>query len=173
MTDKKLIMRKDMYMKILVVSDTHGYNTNLFRLLDKIKPIDMLIHCGDSDDLADYIDEFVDCPVVMVRGNCDMCSRLKGEEVVDIAGHRIFVTHGHTYGVKSGLNSLIDKAESVGADIALYGHSHIPDLTYMRGISVFNPGSISMPRQEGRKCTYGIIEISDDGKKAYCSLHTI
>ena len=86
---------------------------------------------------------------------------------------RIFVTHGHAYGVKSGLGRLIDKAESVGADIALYGHSHIPDLTYMRGISAFNPGSISMPRQEGRRCTYGTIEISEDGKKAYCSLHTI
>lgn len=160
-------------MKILVVSDTHGYNTNLFKLLEQIKPIDMLIHCGDSGDLAYYIEEFVDCPVVMVRGNCDMCSPLKGEEVVDVCGHRIFVTHGHAYGVKSGLGRLIDKAESVGADIALYGHSHIPDLTYMRGISAFNPGSISMPRQEGRRCTYGTIEISEDGKKAYCSLHTI
>ena len=46
-------------MKILVVSDTHGYNTNLFKLLEQIKPIDMLIHCGDSGDLADYIEDFM------------------------------------------------------------------------------------------------------------------
>ena len=74
-------------MKILVVSDTHGYNTNLFKLLEKEKPIDMLIHCGDSGDLSDYIEEFIDCPVVMVRGNCDMCSPLKGEEVVDVIAY--------------------------------------------------------------------------------------
>lgn len=160
-------------MKILVVSDTHGYNTNLFRLLESIKPIDMFIHCGDSGDLADYIEEFADCPVVMVRGNCDMCSSLKSDEIVEIAGHRIFVTHGHAYGIKGGLDEFVEKAEAVGADIALYGHSHIPDLSYVHGVSLFNPGSISMPRQEGRRCTYGTIEISDDGKKAYCSLHTI
>ena len=104
-------------MRILVVSDTHGYNTNLFGLLGKIKPIDMLIHCGDSGDLSDYIEEFTDCPVVMVRGNCDYCCPLRGDELVDVKGKRIFVTHGHAYGVKSGLSRLFDKAEEAGAEV--------------------------------------------------------
>ena len=39
-------------MKILVVSDSHGYNTQLFNAMDSEKPIDMLIHCGDSGDLG-------------------------------------------------------------------------------------------------------------------------
>lgn len=159
-------------MKILVVSDTHGYNTNLFELLDKIRPIDMFIHCGDSDGIEDYIEEFTQCPVVMVRGNCDYCCPLHTDEIVDVAGHRIFVTHGHYYGVKSDLSKLLNKAKEVGADIALYGHSHIPELSYMYGIKAMNPGSLSLPRQPGRRCTYGIIEIKADGS-AYCSLETL
>ena len=159
-------------MRILVVSDTHGYNTNLFELLDKIRPIDMFIHCGDSDGLEDYIEEFTRCPVVMVRGNCDYCCPLHSDEFVNVAGHRIFVTHGHYYGVKSGLYRLFDKAKEEGADIVLYGHSHIPDITELYGIKAMNPGSLSLPRQPGRKCTYGLIEINEDGK-AYCSLNAL
>ena len=34
-------------MKILVVSDTHGHDENLMRVLQREWPIDALIHCGD------------------------------------------------------------------------------------------------------------------------------
>ena len=36
-------------MKILVVSDTHGYVDNLERVLDREKNIEMMIHCGDVE----------------------------------------------------------------------------------------------------------------------------
>lgn len=159
-------------MRILVVSDTHGKNTNLFDLLKKVKPIDFLVHCGDSDGLEDYIEEFSGCPVVMVRGNCDYACPLNADELITVPGHRIFVTHGHTYAVKSGLLNLCEKAAERGADIALYGHTHIPDLTELRGITMLNPGSLSEPRQIGRKCTYGIIDIDNDGK-VYCALQAL
>lgn len=42
-------------MKILVVSDTHGRDTVLREVLKKVKPIDMLIHCGDSEGSEEYI----------------------------------------------------------------------------------------------------------------------
>ena len=34
-------------MKILIVSDTHGRDGALKYLLEQVKPIDMLVHCGD------------------------------------------------------------------------------------------------------------------------------
>lgn len=157
-------------MKILVVSDSHGYNTQLFNAMDSEKPIDMLIHCGDSGDLGDYINEIADCPVVMVRGNCDGLCRYRLEEMIEVNGCKIMAVHGHMYGVKSGLDRLFDRAKETGADIVLYGHSHIPDLTQMYGIIAMNPGSIALPKQESRIPTYGIIEISDEGKP-YCSQH--
>ena len=162
----------DVDMRILVVSDSHGYNTHLFKVIDSLKPIDMLIHCGDSGDLGDYINELVDCPVVMVRGNCDDYCQYRSEEILEVNGNKILVTHGHMYGVKSGLGNLYERAKELSANIVLYGHSHIPDLTQMYGIMAMNPGSISLPKQESRIPTYGIIDISDNGK-AYCSLHNV
>ena len=35
------------YMKILIVSDTHKSHKNLDKVLEIVKPIDMLIHLGD------------------------------------------------------------------------------------------------------------------------------
>lgn len=159
-------------MKILVVSDTHGKNENLFELLRKEKDIDYFVHCGDTDGLEDYIEEFAKCNIVMVRGNCDYCSPLPACDTFTVCGRKIFVTHGHLYSVKSGLNRLIDTARENGADIVLYGHSHIPDYSFHNGVYLVNPGSLSEPRQPGRRHTYAIINISIDGKIA-CNLHSM
>ena len=47
-------------MRILIVSDTHGKDKGLKELLGKLKPVDMLIHCGDSEGSEDYIREIAD-----------------------------------------------------------------------------------------------------------------
>ena len=36
-------------MKVLLVSDTHGRDTNLERAVEAEAPFDMLIHCGDVE----------------------------------------------------------------------------------------------------------------------------
>ena len=36
-------------MKILVVSDTHGHEKNLMTVLNRVRPVDALIHCGDVE----------------------------------------------------------------------------------------------------------------------------
>ena len=41
-------------MKVLIVSDTHKHNENLEEVLKKVKPIDMLIHCGDAEGAETY-----------------------------------------------------------------------------------------------------------------------
>ena len=138
--------------------------TNFFEVLERVKPIDMLIHCGDLEELDDYISGFVTCPVEMVRGNCDFCSPLPGETTICAKNHRIFVTHGHMYGVKMGLQHLADRAKTLGADIALYGHTHMPILTEIDGVTILNPGSLSEPRQYGRKPSFAVIEIDDRGE---------
>ena len=61
-------------MKILVVSDTHGHDENLMRVLQREWPIDALIHCGDLEGSEDYIPEAVECPCFFVRGNNDFFS---------------------------------------------------------------------------------------------------
>ena len=42
-------------MKILIVSDTHGRERNLEKVLEKTEPIDHLIHLGDVEGSEELI----------------------------------------------------------------------------------------------------------------------
>jgi len=156
-------------MKILVVSDTHRKDDNLKRVLSEECPLDMLIHLGDAEGSEHFIPDWVnpECRMEMVLGNNDFFSRLDREREIDIAGHKAFITHGHYYGVSMGPEGLVDEAKSRGCDIAMYGHTHRPFLDMIDGVTVLNPGSLSYPRQEGRRPSYMIIHVDADGKMDY------
>lgn len=156
-------------MKILVVSDTHRKDDNLKLVLSEECPLDMLIHLGDAEGSEHFIPDWVnpECRMEMVLGNNDFFSRLDREREIDIAGHKAFITHGHYYGVSMGPEGLVDEAKSRGCDIAMYGHTHRPFLDVIDGVTVLNPGSLSYPRQEGRRPSYMIIHVDVDGKMDY------
>ena len=156
-------------MKILVVSDTHRKDDNLKLVLSEECPLDMLIHLGDAEGSEHFIPDLVnpECRMEMVLGNNDFFSRLDREREIDIAGHKAFITHGHYYGVSMGPEGLVDEAKSRGCDIAMYGHTHRPFLDVIDGVTVLNPGSLSYPRQEGRRPSYMIIHVDADGKMDY------
>ena len=156
-------------MKILVVSDTHRKDDNLKLVLSEECPLDMLIHLGDAEGSEHFIPDWVNpvCRMEMVLGNNDFFSRLDREREIDIAGHKAFITHGHYYGVSMGPEGLVDEAKSRGCDIAMYGHTHRPFLDVIDGVTVLNPGSLSYPRQEGRRPSYMIIHVDADGKMDY------
>lgn len=54
-----------------------------------------------------------------------------------------------------------------GIDIAMYGHTHRPYIEIDEDITILNPGSLSYPRQEGRKPTFLLMEIDDMGEIHY------
>ena len=54
-------------MKILVVSDTHRRDENFLHVMDKIGPVDMVVHCGDVEGSERLIEKAAGCPVYMVR----------------------------------------------------------------------------------------------------------
>ena len=118
-------------MKILIISDTHGSHKNFDRVIEKERPLDMLIHLGDVEGDEDYIPAVADCPVHMVRGNNDFFSDLPGEEEFMVEGYHIFTTHGHGYYVSMGETRLKQEARGRGADIVMYGLSliHISEPT--------------------------------------------
>lgn len=150
-------------MKILVVSDTHGRDGNLQKVLKKVAPIDALIHCGDVEGREDYITELAGCPTYMVAGNNDFFTRLEREIEVDLGGHRILVTHGHNYGVALDLSRILEEAYARRKDIVLFGHTHKPAVVHEGPVTAVNPGSLSFPRQEGRRPSYAIMEIDHRG----------
>ncbi|HIT89578.1 MAG TPA: metallophosphoesterase [Candidatus Merdenecus merdavium] len=157
-------------MKILVVSDTHRHDENLLKVLHQVGPIDGLFHLGDAEGSEDYIHQIANCPVSMVCGNNDFFSDLKREEVLTIGPFKIFLTHGHYYCVGAGTTRLKKEAKIKGCNIAMFGHTHKPLIEYDEEITVINPGSLSYPRQEGRRPSYILMEI-DNRFEAHYTIH--
>ena len=94
----------------------------------------------------------------------DFFSMLDREREVRIGKYRALLTHGHYYGVSVGMERLKEEARARGCDIAMFGHTHRPYLSQEEGLTVLNPGSLSFPRQDGRKPTYMLMEIDEDGE---------
>ena len=116
-----------MSVKILIVSDSHGNNRNLIQAVKNMRgTMDMMIHLGDMECSPDSIRSLVECPVEMVKGNCDYGNELQGARLIEIGEHKAFITHGNRYGGELGIPTMKDIAKENGADIVMFGHSHKP-----------------------------------------------
>lgn len=156
-------------MKILIVSDTHRKDDNLQSVIKEQAPLDMLIHLGDVEGSEYLIENLVNegCRLEMVMGNNDFFSTLEREIELELGGHRILLTHGHYYNVSLGVEVLRQEAIERHCDIAMYGHTHRPFLEVGKEVTILNPGSLSYPRQEGRKPSYMIMEMDESGEVEY------
>jgi putative phosphoesterase len=151
-------------MKILIVSDSHGRYANLDSVIEKVQPIDLLIHLGDFEGGSDYIEAIAPCKIEMISGNNDYFTSLSREKLITVGNYKVFLTHGHYYGVNNSTEKLKEKARELGADIAMYGHTHIPLIDLTKDVWTINPGSISLPRQAGNKPSFIIMDIDYNGK---------
>lgn len=154
-------------MRILIVSDTHGKDKNLECVLEKCGKIDGLIHAGDVQHSADFIRVVAGCPVYMVRGNNDFFEDLPDEVTFTLGKYRCLLTHGHTYCVNAGYETIRREGRARGMDIVIFGHTHRPLIEHEKDLIVLNPGSISYPRQDGKRCTYIIMEINPGGDATF------
>ncbi len=163
--------------KILVFSDLHYASEPLRKALISHPEARYAIFLGDGlRNFRDVIKDFPDLTVSFVRGNCDISvdHETLGAPTVQSASYenvRVFFCHGHTLGVKTelGISALLAHAKHNGADIALFGHTHVPfheeyDVGNGKKISVFNPGSIGEPHA-GHDFSYGILTVSDGSFK--------
>ncbi len=153
--------------KILVVSDTHRKDENFYRVVEKESPVNLIIHCGDTEGSETQMQQLAGAPMRIVRGNNDFFCSLPDEQVFEVWPHTFFVTHGHRYLVNMGSDEVQREAFSRGADVVIYGHTHRPIAAEIDGMYVFNPGSLSYPRQEGRKPSYIVITIDDEGELSF------
>lgn len=151
-------------MKILIVSDTHRKHENLISVLRKVQPIDRMIHLGDAEGAEDYISEIAGCPLEIVSGNNDFFSALPREKELTIGKYHVLITHGHYYCVAMGIEDIKKEAAARCFDIVMFGHTHRPVIDYGKQIIALNPGSISYPRQEGKKPSYMLMELDDEGE---------
>jgi putative phosphoesterase len=150
-------------MRILIVSDTHRKHENLKRVLENVSPVDLLIHLGDAEGYEDVIGEMAGCPLEIVAGNNDFFSRLPKEKEIQIGKYRVWMTHGHYYYVTAGIQDLVREAEARGVDIVMFGHTHVPMIEYTEHVIALNPGSLTYPRQEGRRPSYILMDLDKKG----------
>lgn len=144
-------------MRILVFSDSHGSSRCIEEALLIHQDASAVIHLGDGErDMSRVEDLLEGKKVIQVCGNCDFASLLPCNEIVTLGGVKIFCSHGHTELVKHGTGALRSKARSLGAHIALYGHTHESVTDYDEGLYVMNPGS-------ARVGEYGAIDITPSG----------
>ena len=151
-------------MKILIVSDTHRRNENYIRAVERVAPIDMVIHCGDIEGSEYLIAEYAGCPVQMVMGNNDFFADLPREKEFVVGKYRIWLTHGHNYYVSMGNETIKREARARGVDIVMYGHSHKPVVDLGEDVIAVNPGSLTYPRQEGRRPSFIIMDLDRKGE---------
>lgn len=150
-------------MKILVLSDTHGDTDKAEEAIRNNKGISLIIHLGDYFRDAQKLSSlFPEIPIEYIYGNSDfMIEDVPAEKTLEVNGKRIFITHGHRYSVKWDYDKLYKKAEEMGVDLLLFGHTHIADMVAKGDYFVVNPGSISDPRDDSNE-SYAIIEIDEE-----------
>ncbi len=153
--------------KYLVVSDTHGHDDNFYKVWDIEEPGDGIIHCGDFEGSEGKFAIASNCPVYFVSGNNDFFSDLNRELEFELDGYRAFLCHGHNYLVSMGPENIAAEGRARGADFIFFGHTHKPVAKCLDDLYIFNPGSLSYPRQEGRRPSYIVLSIGDDQQVSY------
>lgn len=146
-------------MRIAIISDTHRNTKSIDKVLARLKDIDRIIHLGDNTEDAGYIASKSLIPLLYVRGNCDFNRNIPIELFEELGGKKVLITHGHRYHVKEDLMDLLFRGEEIGAHIVLYGHTHIAQIDYERGIWFVNPGSTYLSRTGSN--SFAILTIED------------
>ena len=159
-------------MKCIVMSDSHGAYMNIQMVLASHRDCDVVFFLGDGcAELESVSHDFPEKMFIAVRGNCDVTmvfrnSMLQKTEEISLMGHKILLTHGDLFGAKSGTYALSALSASRGADVILFGHTHVPCDKYVGGEHphyLFNPGSI-------RDGSFGILTLDEMVSFAVCRL---
>lgn len=141
-------------LKILVFSDSHRYLNGMYCAIEEHKP-DQVIHLGDlQDDAEEVAMVYPRLPICMVPGNCDGWTTEAATKLITIDGVKILLGHGHLWHVKQGYETAILQARKAGADLLLFGHTHVAVCRQLEdGLWMMNPGTA--------QSTFGIITIEN------------
>lgn len=143
-------------MRVLVISDTHGDVNRALSAHTLSEPVGAVIHLGDGCAEADLLRNALDVPMINVAGNCDLGAHAPRELVWECEGKQILLTHGDAYQVKSGLARLRQRAEELGVDAVLFGHTHQAVFEKHSSLLLVNPGTLA---NYGKHRSYAVLNI--------------
>lgn len=143
-------------MKLLVISDSHGSYEKMYTLF-KSGNYRGVIFLGDGlRDAERLYDDSYGVPVYRVAGNCDFSlGNTLLEQIIEIGGKKILITHGHKYSVKNGYHLLFEIAKKRQVDMALCGHTHVQYYEKRDNVIVANPGALMLGK-------YAVLTIDKD-----------
>ena len=138
--------RENEVLLVGVISDTHGfYDPRVPALLDGVAHI---LHAGDigKGRIVEQLSGIA--PVTAVRGNNDRQwpeSEYPEIETLNLGGCCIYLTHIVKVpkdGDAPGLAFYLEQ----GADVVVFGHSHMAVHEFRGGLTFFNPGAAGKRR---------------------------
>lgn len=136
-------------MLLGIISDTHNRLERTARAVQLLQDagIETLIHCGDISH-PDILALFTGWPTYFVMGNNDDDAELRHAltlmnhltylhrgDIIELAGKRIAITHGHLY---REMQALMMQEP----DYMLSGHTHVAHDELTRNIRCINPGAL-------------------------------
>jgi putative phosphoesterase len=150
-------------VRIIICADSHGNADILKKIIERNDKADIFVHLGDCESEVNVIRELYPTrDIRFVRGNNDYASTAPTSLVIDTPKGRVFCTHGHQYGVYTGVERLSYAAREADCQVACFGHTHARFSDYDDGLFVINPGSCTRPR-DGKPPSYAFIDLTDAG----------
>ena len=150
-------------MRVVFFSDIHGVPETVERLFAHADRLnagrivllgDVLCHGPrngvperyDSPHVAELLNARK-ADILAVRGNCDAEADQQMLEFPIMADHaelvadgrRFFLTHGHYW-------NRFNPPPVPDGTVLAHGHTHIPEIAAVDGITIFNPGSVTLPK---------------------------
>ena len=167
-----------------LISDTH-YGDRLNALPPIVHQIfegtDLILHAGDVGRL-EILDELGrTAPAIAVHGNDEAFPEAQRElpyqQLLHVAGHRIVLTHAHHPDHAQEMESRKDDSwtpklarraafgHRAGAQIVVYGHTHIPTDVTHDGVRLINPGALASGNRKTRQSckTVALLYLNTDG----------
>jgi putative phosphoesterase len=145
-----------------------------------LRGVDLLLHAGDVGELWVLDQLSTIAPVIAVHGNDDTPDarrELPYQQVIAVAGTRIFLTHGHFEDQRIeqevrrrehweplfAINT--NRAARAGAHAFVSGHTHIPLVVHHAGVLLINPGAVASANERLRQTlrSVAILDVLDDG----------
>ncbi|GAB6188755.1 phosphodiesterase [Marinitoga arctica] len=164
-------------MKLGILSDTHGSLFYFEKAFNYLKDVDRIIHLGDylyhgprnplpvgydPMELSKLLKNFK--KRTFITGNCDSPIDLKllnipeqtPYAVESYSSYNFFFTHGWD----PNLEDALSLAKKYKCQYLIHGHTHIINFEKMEDITIINPGSVSIPKNNTPHSIL-IIEIND------------
>ncbi len=145
-----------MSKKLLIISDSHGYDDLLLKVLRK-EDYDISVFAGDYTTNLNFMKSHFD---YFVDGNNDYAH--KDVEIFEIEQLKFVLVHSHqffSFDKEVYFKRMREFAKKYNANVLIYGHTHYQIIDSEIEPILVNPGSIALPRGPKQKGSYVVATI--------------